>query len=127
MTFKFSKRSLDNLVGVHKDLIRVANRALSISKIDFVITSGVRTIEEQKKLVASGASRTMRSRHLTGHAIDVAALNKGKVTWDGKYYTPIAEAMKQAAKDLGVHIKWGGDWESFKDMPHFELDREFYP
>ena len=66
MTFRFSKRSLTNLEGVHHDLVEVAHLALSISPIDFVIIDGVRTIEEQRILVAKGKSKTMDSRHLTG-------------------------------------------------------------
>jgi peptidoglycan L-alanyl-D-glutamate endopeptidase CwlK len=91
------------------------------------VTEGLRTKERQRQLVAAGASRTMNSRHLTGHAVDVAALVGGKVRWDWPLYAVIAEHMKAAARELGVAIVWGGDWKSFRDGPHVELDRKRYP
>ena len=127
MTFKFSARSLRNLDGLHRDLVRVAHRALELSDVDFVVTEGLRTRERQRQLVAAGASRTMNSRHITGHALDVAAWVGGTVRWDWPLYDRISAAFKAAARELGVPIVWGGDWKSFKDGPHFELDRSRYP
>ena len=127
MTFKFSARSLRNLDGLHRDLVRAAHRALELSDVDFIITEGLRTRERQRQLVAAGASRTMNSRHITGHALDVAAWVGGTVRWDWPLYDRIATAFKAAARELGVQIVWGGDWKSFKDGPHFELDRSRYP
>ena len=127
MTFKFSARSLRNLDGLHRDLVRVAHRALELSDVDFVVTEGLRTRERQRQLVAAGASRTMNSRHITGHALDVAAWVGGAVRWDWPLYDRISAAFKAAARELGVPIVWGGDWKSFKDGPHFELDRSRYP
>ena len=118
-------RSERNLKGVHPDLVRVVRRAAK--KADFIVTEGLRTVARQKQLVAAGASRTMNSRHITGHAIDVAALVGGKVRWDWPLYANIAKHMKQAAADLNVPIIWGGDWRNFRDGPHFELDRRKYP
>ena len=127
MSFKFSKRRLNNLMGVHEDLIRVCELALKYSKYDFIITVGVRTIERQSELFKTGKSRTMNSRHLTGHAIDIAVLEKpGFVTWDFSYYEIVAEAFMRASKELSVPIAWGGDWPRFRDGPHFELDRKRY-
>ena len=125
MTFKFSKRSIDNMKGVHPDLVRVVHTALKISPIDFLVTEGLRSVERQKQLFEAGASRTMNSRHLTGHAVDLAAW-VGGVRWDWPLYEIIAVAMKQAAKDEDVAIVWGGDWTTFRDGPHFELDRNKY-
>ncbi len=125
--YKLSKRSMSKLDGVHPDLIRVVRRAIQLTEIDFTITEGRRTIERQKQLVAAGASRTMNSRHITGHAVDFAALVGGKVRWDWPLYAKIAAVFKRAAKELGVFIVWGGDWKSFKDGPHVELDRKKYP
>lgn len=125
--FRFSARSLRNLTGVHPDLVRVAARALQLTTVDFVVTEGRRTLERQKLLVSQGASKTLNSRHLTGHAIDVAALLNGTVTYNVESMTAVARAFKQAANELGVPIVWGGDWKSFKDTPHFELSREVYP
>lgn len=126
MTFSLSKRSRDRLAGVHPDLVRVVEAAIAKTKVDFVVTEGRRTVERQTKLVASGASQTMSSRHITGHAVDLAPLIDGEVRWDWPPFYDIAAAMKAAAKDLGVAIVWGGDWK-FKDGPHFELDRKAYP
>lgn len=126
MSFKFSKRSLDNLKDVHPDLVAVMHRALQISPIDFVVIEGLRSVTRQKELVASGASRTMNSRHLTGHAVDIVPW-VGGVRWDWPLYDALAVAVKEAAKQLGVAIVWGGDWTTFRDGPHFELDRRKYP
>lgn len=125
--FKLSRRSLAALSGVHPDLVRVVQRAIEITPVDFVVTEGLRNFERQRALVAAGASRTTKSRHLTGHAVDVAAWVGGEVRWDWPLYERIANAMKRAAGELGVLIVWGGDWTSFRDGPHFELDRRAYP
>lgn len=127
MSFKFSQRSLDNLDGVHPDLQAVAHKALELASIDFVVIEGLRSVSRQKKLFESGASRTMNSRHLTGHAIDIAAWVDGTVRWDWPLYDVLAVYFKKAANDLGVKIIWGGDWQSFKDGPHYELCRWEYP
>lgn len=127
MTRKFSARSQENLKGVHPDLVRVIERALQTSPLDFVVIEGVRSIERQKQLVASGASRTMNSRHITGHAVDIVPIGpNGKAAFDWPLYNRLAPAVKEAAAREGVAIVWGGDWKSFKDGPHFELDRDIY-
>lgn len=127
MTFRFSSRSLRNLEGVHPDLVAVAHRALQVTEIDFLVTEGLRTREKQIELVRTGASRTTRSRHLTGHAIDVAAWVAGEVRWDWPLYEELSRAFKRAAFELKVPIVWGGDWKSFRDGPHYELSRTEYP
>lgn len=128
MSRKFSKRSLDNLKGIHPDLRRVIDRALQESPVDFIVIEGLRTEARQKQLVASGASKTMKSRHLTGHAVDLLPIGpNGKAEFAWPLYEKLAPAVKRAAEAEGVKIVWGGDWQSFKDGPHFELDREAYP
>ena len=127
MTFYLGSKSLKKLVGVHEDLKRVCHRAIKLTTVDFTITEGVRTPARQKKLVEAGASKTMKSRHLTGHAVDVAAMVGNEIRWDWPLYREISIAFKEAANELGVPIRWGGDWKSFKDGPHFELDRKVYP
>jgi peptidoglycan L-alanyl-D-glutamate endopeptidase CwlK len=127
MTFTFSQRSLDNLAGVHPDLVEVMTEALKISPIDFGIIEGLRTLERQKELFAAGKSQTMHSRHLTGKAVDFAAYIDGAITWENHYYEMIAHAVKIAAEKIGVKIVWGGDWTTFKDMDHIELERHAYP
>lgn len=124
--FKLSKRSRYSLLGVHPDLVRVVERAIQLTEVDFVVIEGLRTPTRQAELVKAGASQTQNSRHLTGHAVDLAAW-VGTVRWDWPLYPRIAAAMKQAAKELGVPIEWGGDWTSFKDGPHFQLPRKAYP
>ncbi|QUL77199.1 peptidoglycan hydrolase [Escherichia phage A73] len=127
MGFVLGKRSIERLKGVHPDLVEVVKLAIKKSTIDFTVGEGLRTIETQRKYVAEGKSKTMNSRHLTGHAVDLWPLVNGSVTWDWKYYYPMAEAVKDAAKELNIPIEWGGDWTSFKDGPHFQLPHKLYP
>lgn len=127
MAFALSVRSKQRLEGVHVDLVRVVEKAILLSQIDFAVTEGLRTKARQAELMAAGASRTMNSRHLTGHAIDVAPIIGGKIRWDWPLFDELAKAFKLAAKEENVPIVWGGDWVSFKDGPHFELDRRRYP
>lgn len=127
MTWRFSQRSYDRLVGVRPELVAVASRALLLSAVDFGVSEGLRTAARQAQLVQAGASKTQRSRHLTGHAIDVVAYVNGEVRWDWPLYETIAKAMKTAALDLRVPLEWGGDWTSLKDGPHFQLPWERYP
>lgn len=126
------ERAERNLVGVHEDLVKVVRSAAKISAVPFTVTEGVRTVERQRELVQAGASQTMNSRHLRGpggfaHAVDVAALVGGKISWDWPLYTRISIAFKQAAAELGIPIEWGGDWKNFKDGPHYQLPWRQYP
>jgi peptidoglycan L-alanyl-D-glutamate endopeptidase CwlK len=125
--FKLSKRSLSNMEGVHPDLVSVVKLAIELTEVDFGVAEGLRTIERQRELKAAGASRTLNSRHLTGHAVDLAAYIGTRMSWDWPLYYKLADAMKRAAQSLDVPIVWGGDWRTFKDGPHFELDRRKYP
>lgn len=125
--YRLSDRSKGRLRGVHPDLVRVVERAIQLTEVDFAVTEGLRTEQRQRELLAAGASMTMRSRHLTGHAVDLAAMVGGAVRWDWPLYHKLAEAMKAAAAELGVPLEWGGDWRTFKDGPHFQLSRKDYP
>lgn len=120
-----SSRDMQRLAGVHPDLVRVISRAREAA--DFIVTEGLRTEARQRQLLAAGASQTMHSRHLTGHAVDLAALVDGTVRWDWPLYDRLALAVKRAAVEEEVAIAWGGDWPKFRDGPHFELDRRRYP
>ena len=125
--YVLSRKSLDRLAGVHPDLVRIVKRAIEITTVDFAVLEGVRSKARQEQLVKAGASQTMNSRHLTGHAVDLGAYVSGSVRWDWPLYYKIADAVKQAAAELGVPIEWGGDWRTFKDGPHFQLPHKEYP
>lgn len=127
MPFLLSKKSLDRLSGVHPDLVRVVQRAIEVSEVDFAVLEGVRSKAKQSQLLAAGASQTLKSRHLTGHAVDLGAVVGGSVRWDWPLYYKVADAMLKAAAELGVHIEWGGMWKTLKDGPHFQLPWEEYP
>lgn len=120
-------RSEKNLTGVHPDLVKIIRKAAEITDIDFVVTEGLRTLERQKQLLAIGATRTLKSRHLTGHAVDLAVVVNGEVRWDWPLYAKIARIVKEAAAKVNVPVEWGGDWRSFKDGPHFQLPFKSYP
>ena len=146
--FVFSDTSISRLNGVNDNLVKVVKRALELSTQDFAVLEGLRTKERQAELVRKGASQTMNSKHITGRAVDLVPIVDGKVSWDWKYFYPIAEAVRKAAKELGVQVKWGGAWDdilntttvpttklvenyvatrrrqgrkAFTDGPHFEL------
>lgn len=125
--FRLGQRSLSRLEGVHPALVRVVKRAITITRVDFTVLEGLRTEERQRKLFAAGATTTMNSRHLTGHAVDLGAYVDGEVRWDWPLYDQIGNAMKMAALEEEVEIEWGGDWRSFRDGPHFQLPWDKYP
>lgn len=140
--FVLGEKSLEKLEGVNANLIKVVKRAIEISSVDFRVIEGVRTKERQAELLEKGATRTMNSRHLTGHAVDIVPVVDGQVSWDFNHYYPLAVAMAKAATELGVKVRWGGAWSvitgktgtpqdwvkayragggRFLDGPHFEL------
>lgn len=124
---RYSKRSLGNLKGIHPDLRRVIDRALQESPLDFIVIEGLRTMQRQRELYASGASKTMNSRHLTGHAVDLLPIGKNGAAFDWPLYDKLGPAVKASADAEGVKITWGGDWTKFRDGPHFQLDWDAYP
>lgn len=139
--YEFSLRSRQRLSGVNPDLVAVMKKAISISKQDFSIIEGIRSELRQKELVKAGKSKTMKSRHLTGDAIDLVSF---PVSWEFEAFYPIADAVIQAAKDCDVKVRWGGNWQvkdlrewdgtaeelveaytgKFYDLPHFEIPRK---
>lgn len=121
MSFSLSQKSKDKLEGVDIRLVRLVEQAIKETTIDFAVTEGLRTPERQQQLVNDGYSQTLKSKHLTGHAVDLVAIVGGKVSWEKQHYPEIAKAMKKAAADQKVNIRWGGDFKSFFDGPHFEL------
>lgn len=115
MAFKLSQRSLDKLDGVHPQLVAVVKRAIELTTVDFGVTYGVRTLQAQKELVAAGRSQTMKSKHLLqgdgySHAVDLVAYQGPNICWELNVYDNICDAMAQAAREVGVGIKWGAAW-----------------
>jgi len=120
--FSFSKASLNKMNGVDSKLINLMKEAIKESPYDFGITEGIRTLKRQKELFAEGKTKTLKSYHLTGKAVDIAVWVNGKITWDFKYYKEVADHIKEIARKLGYVITWGGDWKTFKDGPHFQIE-----
>ena len=133
MAFKLSSRSKKKLDGVHPDMVAVVERAIELTDVDFGVTYGVRTLAEQKKLVASGRSQTMKSKHLIqdsgySHAVDVVAYDGKDVVWEINVYDNICDAFKQAAIEKDVAVKWGAAWSegdirSYKGTAEFHMNR----
>lgn len=147
MGYVLGSRSKEKLEGVNPDLVAVVSRAIELSEQDFSVICGLRTVKEQEALVAKGASQTMKSKHIEGNAVDLAAYCDG-IRWELNLYDEIADAMLKAAKELGVTLRWGAAWHKnlndwngtaedlmneyidlrrsqgkrpFIDAPHFEL------
>lgn len=127
MTYTLGQRSKTRLEGVHPDLVKVVQLAITLSSQDFTVLEGLRSKARQAELVATGASKTYRSRHLTGHAVDLGAWVNGTVSWDWSLYGSINRAMQDASTELGIPVEWGGNWTTFKDGPHFQLPWKDYP
>ena len=153
MPFNLSQKSLDRLEGVNDDMVRVVKKAIELTKVDFGVICGLRTVEEQEELVAKGASQTMKSKHIDGLAVDLMAYLGGRASWELNLYDDIADAMKEAAKLEDVPIRWGAAWHinniatcgmpmeaamndyidrrraegrrPFIDGPHFELSKAY--
>ncbi len=140
---KLSVRDEQRLIGVHPDLVRLVRKVADSPAPPFMVIEGVRTLAKQREYFAAGKSKTMNSRHLpkaaagvaglVSHAVDIAPLvdidrdGDLDLSWQAAHFYPIAEAIQTAAKALGIAIIWGGNWVSFRDMPHFELARAQYP
>lgn len=141
MRYKFSKRSLDNLVGVHPDLVMIVHDVMDMQLMDFSVVEGLRTPERQAQLVKDGFSKTLFSKHLKqpdgfGHAvdlypspIDMKAVRAGNAREISRFGF-LAGIMLSCAKNNGIKIVWGGDWDydgqtldhTFFDGPHFQLE-----
>jgi|TARA_R110000803_G_scaffold204584_1_gene270706 peptidoglycan L-alanyl-D-glutamate endopeptidase CwlK len=122
MSFKLSERSLDRLKGVDQKLVDVVKRAIDITEIDFGVTEGLRTLSRQKQLVEKGASQTLKSKHLGGRAVDLAAYVGPRISWELAVYDDVAEAIRQAANELDVTIRWGAAWH--KNLTDTEMSAE---
>lgn len=120
-------RDRRRLEGVHPDLVRVVEEVAKSSVIEFMVLEGLRTLDRQRELLLAGATRTMDSRHITGHAVDLAPVVNGRPRWDWPLYDVLGSVVKRHAARIKVPIVWGGDWTKFRDGPHFELPRSVYP
>ena len=122
---KLSDRDMERLEGVDGTLVQVVKRASEISSYSFMVVEGMRTLETQKKYVAQGKSQTLKSSHLIGQAVDLAPVENGTIDWNNSkgQFDDVAKAMMQAAKELGVKITWGGNWQNFVDKPHFQIEK----
>ncbi len=152
--YHLSQTSKDRLQGVHPDLVKLVEQAIRSTKIDFMVGEGLRSLERQKELVKDNKSHTLKSRHLTGHAVDLWLLPNNKITWEASAYQVLAKTMKQAAEQLEIPLQWGGVWDkklsalsdnmaeeteqyrqrraqqgktAFFDGPHFQLPWSDYP
>ena len=153
--YSWGLRSNQNMSGIHPDLRKVMDRAVQLTTIDMTVIEGLRSVERQRQLFNQGHTRTMNSRHITGHAVDVVPWVDGAISWDWKHYYPVADAILKAAKEVNIPIVWGGAWHLlpfnqwdkgskqaseayvaprkkegrsvFLDGPHFELDKQVYP
>lgn len=129
MSYRLSSKSETNLVGVHPGLIATVRRAILITEIDFAVHDGLRALEEQKRLVATGASRTLESHHLTGDAVDLVPRVGGRLRWEHALCNEVARAMLEASGQLGVRLVWGRVWDSEiveLDPDDFEGERALY-
>lgn len=134
--FQLGSKSRKALDGVHPDLVRVVELAITLTEQDFSVIQGLRTKDQQQTLVAKGNSWTLNSRHLTGHAVDLAPY---PLDWNSRHkFHQIKDAMFKASTQLGIPVRWGGDWnrngsdnDEIKrgtwDGGHFELERGSYP
>ena len=110
MAYKLSERSLKRLEGVDPDLVWVVKKAIEITSVDFGVSEGVRSLERQKELVAKGASKTLKSKHIEGKAVDLIAYIGNRISWEMSLYDNIADAMCAAAEELNVKLRWGAAW-----------------
>jgi len=121
--FRLSARSISRLGGVDEKLVSCVHRAITLTKVDFGVSEGLRSIRRQEDLVARGASKTMKSKHLDGKAVDLVAYIGSSVSWELAVYDDIADAMKEAAEEVGIGLRWGAAWH-LKDIRAWDGNME---
>jgi len=109
--FSFGEKSLRELEGVDAELVAMVHRALEITEQEFAVHDGLRTKEEQQALVIAGASQTLDSKHLSGQAVDLVPVINGKLRWEWEPIFVVAKAVREAAKEMGLKIRWGCAWD----------------
>ena len=119
MAFKLSTRSQDRLIGVDERLVAVVQGAIHLTKVDFGVICGMRTLKEQQELVEKGASQTMKSKHLNGLAVDLMAYCGSRSSWELNLYDDIADAMSESARDVDVPLRWGAAW-TVSNIAHYQ-------
>ncbi len=133
MGYVLTPRDHERLKGVHPHLVQVVNHAAEVTEMPFVVLEGLRTEARQLELLKRGATRTLKSRHLTGHAVDLAPLidldgdGRLDVSWRWPHYRVLAPVIMRAAAECRVPVEWGGTWEKFPDGPHWQLPVNIYP
>lgn len=132
MSFRFGKTSLERMEDLHEDGQRILKLAIQYTTIDFGISQCGRTEEQQRENIAKGVSKTMKSRHMIDdsgfcYAFDIYAFVDGKANYEEKNLRKIAQAIFRAAFELGIEIEWGGHWQNFLDMPHYQLPWRTHP
>ena len=123
--YRLGKKSKRELIGVHPILSFAVMEAIKITEQDFTVFDGLRTEKEQRKYVREGRSHTMKSRHLSGNAVDLIPYINGNLTWDLQYFDEIEIAMKRIISKYNLPIEWGGDWKSFVDKPHWQISKGY--
>lgn len=136
---ELNQRSEKSLSGVHPALVKVIRKTAELidddSELKFIVTEGLRTLERQKQLLADGKSKTLNSKHITGHAVDLAVwfdydkdkvVDSNEISWKFEFYKRLNDIVQQAANECNVEVEWGGSWKSFVDCPHFQIDPATY-
>ncbi|NBT57503.1 M15 family peptidase [bacterium] len=140
------------LAFVHPELVRVFDEAVNFYSKKIRIIEGLRSVQRQNQLYLQGKTKTLDSRHLTGHALDLVTQDNGNILWDEPNAIQLAAAIRASAIKCGVPIRWGGCWQEINtvvnlkqaatdyvarlkaqkrkpliDMVHFELPKDRYP
>lgn len=119
--FRLTGADEQKLAGVDPRLVAVIRRLAKVTPKPFMVVEGRRSLARQRELYRKGASKTLNSRHLTGHAVDIAPLVNGRLSWEWRDFKPVINAAKAVAADMGVAMEFGYDWGW--DAPHMELKR----
>lgn len=135
---RFGKASKRRLATVAKELQHLAEEALAVEIIDFSVTDGRRSKERQNQYFAEGKSKVQwpDSHHNVlepddlAEAFDLTPFVNGALSYDKTHCCVLAGVILTKAKELGLKIRWGGNWDrdlepitdqDFQDLVHYEL------